>query len=346
MALEWKMEKQLDAFPLHLTLESSSRRMGILGASGCGKSMALKMVAGVVPPDRGRIVLDGRVLYDSQRKINLPPKDRKVGYLFQNYALFPTMTVAQNIAAGLRLPKEQRRAQVSALVRRFRLEGLEHCYPGQISGGQQQRTALARMMAAGPGTILLDEPFSALDLALRETVQGELQEFLADYPGQVVVVSHSLEELYRFCDWLAVMERGRLLTCGPRDQVFTHPGSVPAARLVGCENILPARRVDDRHVRLLHWEVTLATACPVPPSICALGIRAQSPVPAQGPGDNCIPVQVHSRVETPFRSRSCLCPPGKREAEPIWWEQGKGDRNCPAWLRLPPEALLPLTESS
>lgn len=344
MGLELNIEKKLGNFPLRLALESSSRRIGILGASGCGKSMTLKAMAGVVTPDQGRIVLDGQVLYDGAAKINLPPKARKIGYLFQNYALFPAMTVGQNIAAGLHLPKQQRREQVAALVRRFRLEGLEHRYPGQISGGQQQRTALARMMATQPSTLLLDEPFSALDLALRETVQRELQDFLQDFSGQVVMVSHSLEELYRFCDWLAVMEQGRLLTWGSRDQVFSNPGSMAAARLLGCENILPARRVDEHHVFLTDWKVTLTTALPVPEETCAVGIRAQAPQPVQEAGENCIPVTLQSRTETPFRCRLSFLPENHPEAEGLIWEPGRGESDCPRWLYLPREALLPLTE--
>ncbi|MGM9594539.1 MAG: sulfate/molybdate ABC transporter ATP-binding protein [Candidatus Onthomonas sp.] len=343
MALELNLEKQLAGFPLQLSLTGDSRRMGILGSSGCGKSMTLKMLAGVVSSDRGRIQVDGRVLYDSEKRISLPPRERRVGYLFQNYALFPAMTVAQNIAAGLRCPKRERQAQVDGLIRRFRLEGLENRRPGQISGGQQQRTALARMMAAQPETILLDEPFSALDLALREAVQTELLEFLSDYPGQVIMVSHSLEELYRFCDFLAVMERGRLLTAGDRDQVFRNPGSVPVARLVGCENILPARRVDEHHLLLTDWDVTLTTAWPVPEDAAALGIRAQALTPASEPGENRIPVLLRSRTETPFRCRSQAAPPRNPEGQPLWWEQGKGAADCPGWLTVLPEEVLPLT---
>ncbi|MGM9537782.1 MAG: sulfate/molybdate ABC transporter ATP-binding protein [Candidatus Onthomonas sp.] len=343
MALELTVKKQLAGFPLDLSLTSDSRRIGILGPSGCGKSMTLKMLAGVVAPDGGRIQVDGWLLYDSEKRISLPPRARKVGYLFQNYALFPAMTVAQNIAAGLRCPKRERQARVDGLIRRFRLEGLENRRPGQISGGQQQRTALARMMAAEPETILLDEPFSALDLALRETVQAELLEFLSDYPGQVIMVSHSLEELYRFCDFLAVMERGRLLTAGDRDRVFQSPGSVPVARLVGCENILPAKRVDEHHLLLTDWGVTLTTAWQVPENATALGVRAQAPGPASEPGENRIPVLLRSRTETPFRCRLQVIPPRNPEAVPLWWEQGKGSADCPGWLWVPPEEVLPLT---
>lgn len=342
MALELTVQKRLAGFPLDLSFASDSRRIGILGPSGCGKSMTLKLLAGVVTPDRGHIQIGGRILYDSEKRISLPPKARQVGYLFQNYALFPAMTVSQNIAAGLRCPKRARQEQVSQLIRRFRLEGLENRRPGQISGGQQQRTALARMMAAQPQTILLDEPFSALDPALREAVQTELLEFLSDYPGQVIMVSHSLEELYRFCDFLAVIERGALLAAGDRDQLFRNPGSVPVARLLGCENILPAHRLDAHHLTLPDWNVTLTTAWTVPEAVSAAGIRAQALIPAEGPGENCFSILLRSRTETPFRCRSQVASPHNPAASPIWWEQGSSSCGCPAWLSVPPEQVLPL----
>lgn len=338
MALQLELHRELGAFPLDVTLDCPSLRLGILGPSGCGKSMTLKSIAGVVTPDQGRIQVEGRVLYDSSRGIHLAPRARKVGYLFQNYALFPTMTVEQNIAAGVRLPRARRTAQVKELIRRFRLEGLEHRYPGQISGGQQQRTALARMMAAQPQTILLDEPFSALDQGLREAVQEELEEFLQSFPGQVVMVSHRLEELYRFCAYLGVMERGRVIAAGPRDQVFAQPGSCAAARLLGWENLLPARWLDHRHMLLEGWEHPLTLAQPVPRAACALGLRADSPQPAWEPGENRIPVRLRSRVETPFRRRWQLSPP-QGEGTLQWSPQGE---DCPPWLWLPPEALVPL----
>ena len=156
---------------------------GILGPSGCGKSLTLKLLAGVQTPDRGRIELDGRTLYDSAGKVDLPPRQRRVGYLFQNYALFPAMTVAQNLAAGLRCPRAERQRRVARLAEQFQLTGLEDRLPGRLSGGQQQRVALARMMAAGPEAILLDEPFSAMDVILREELRGQMRAFLTDYPG-------------------------------------------------------------------------------------------------------------------------------------------------------------------
>ena len=173
--------------------------MGILGASGCGKSMTLKSIAGIVTPDSGRIALQyakgeaagGRVLYDSALKINEKPQMRRVGYLFQNYALFPNMSVEENIAAGLK-GMEKKKAKVGEMIERFRLTGLEKRYPGQLSGGQQQRVALARMMIGEPEVILLDEPFSALDGYLKDIMQRDMQNFLNEYTGDMILVTHNI----------------------------------------------------------------------------------------------------------------------------------------------------------
>lgn len=182
MALEISIQKRLGGFQLDMHLQSGSRRIGILGVSGCGKSMTLRSIAGVERPDSGRILVDERVLFDSKKHINVRPQKRSIGYLFQNYALFPTMTVAENIGAGLKGSREEKRERVARMVERFQLSGLESRLPGQLSGGQQQRTALARIMAYEPDMILLDEPFSALDDNLKERLQQEMWELLEDYP--------------------------------------------------------------------------------------------------------------------------------------------------------------------
>ena len=168
MAIDVKILKKWGEFCLDIRFQSQSKRIGILGASGSGKSMTLKSIAGIETPDSGYIEIDGNILFDKETKINLKPQKRKVGYLFQNYALFPTMTVEQNIAAGLKGKKPVLRRRVGEMVRKFGLTGLENRYPHQLSGGQQQRTALARIMAYEPKVILLDEPFSALDMYLKD----------------------------------------------------------------------------------------------------------------------------------------------------------------------------------
>ena len=198
MPIKVQIKKKLDSFLLDMEFQSESRRIGILGASGCGKSMTLKCIAGIETPDEGHIEVEGRTLFDRENRTDLKPQKRNVGYLFQNYALFPTMTVEKNIAAGLKGTRREKEARVREMMIKFQLQGLGKRLPGQLSGGQQQRVALARIMAYEPDVILLDEPFSALDMHLRDRLQQELMEMLADYKGSVVMVSHNRDELYLF----------------------------------------------------------------------------------------------------------------------------------------------------
>lgn len=170
MSLEVHIEKKLNGFTLRSDFTAGNTATAILGASGCGKSMTLRCIAGIVKPDKGRIVLDGRVLFDSGQHIDLPPQQRGVGLLFQNYALFPNMTVEQNILCGLKAERDKaaRKARCAGMLRALRLEELASRRPAELSGGQQQRTALARILVGKPRILMLDEPFSALDSYLRE----------------------------------------------------------------------------------------------------------------------------------------------------------------------------------
>lgn len=170
MSLYVDITLHYDNFHLDIQFETAEQEiLGLLGASGSGKSLTLQCIAGVIKPDAGRIVYKDRVLFDSKKRIHLPPQQRRIGYLFQNYALFPHMTVKQNIATGLSAIKNQKRKQIllEDMIRRLRLQGLEKHKPHQLSGGQQQRTAIARMLVSDPAILLLDEPFSALDSFLR-----------------------------------------------------------------------------------------------------------------------------------------------------------------------------------
>ena len=168
--------------------------LGILGPSGCGKSMTLKSIAGIVEPDSGSIILDGRELFNSSRKVNLKPQKRRVGYLFQNYALFPNMTVEENILTGLKAGKRygeaQQKKRVSKMIERFRLSGLEKRYPAQLSGGQQQRVAIARAIVNDPKLILADEPTGNLDSQNGLEIM-DLLTSLNDAGATVVMVTHS-----------------------------------------------------------------------------------------------------------------------------------------------------------
>ena len=184
MSLKVNIRKRLGNFNLDVAFETERGVFAILGASGCGKSMTLKCIAGIETPDEGRIELNGRVLYDSAKKINLTPQKRRVGYMFQDYALFPNMTVEQNIKAGMgKHPEEEK---VRSYINRFRLEGMEKHYPAQLSGGQKQRVAMARMIASEPDILLLDEPFSALDSYLKWELEQEMRDMLAEVQKPVL----------------------------------------------------------------------------------------------------------------------------------------------------------------
>ena len=194
MELSVFLEKQLRDFNLRVDFTVKDEVFALLGASGCGKSMTLKCIAGIEKPDKGRIVLDGKVLFDSARGINLPPQRRQLGYLFQNYALFPNLTVAENLRFVM---KEDSVDKVTELLQRFHLTGLEGAYPGALSGGQQQRVAFARVLAAEAKLLLLDEPFSALDSYLKWQLETELMDMLPAYGGTALLVSHDRGAVYR-----------------------------------------------------------------------------------------------------------------------------------------------------
>jgi molybdate transport system ATP-binding protein len=241
MSLCVDIEKKLGAFRLRAQFEAQDGTTALLGASGCGKSVTLKCIAGIMTPDCGRIVLGNRVLFDSEKKIDLPPQQRRVGYLFQQYALFPNMTVEQNILCGIRREhKAQKKELLAEKIRMFRLEGLEKKHPAQISGGQQQRVALARILSSEPEAVLLDEPFSALDSYLKWNLELELADLLALFGGPVLWVSHDLDECYRNCGSVCVMEDGKTGAVTGMDEMIRCPESVSAARLAGCKNFLAA----------------------------------------------------------------------------------------------------------
>ncbi len=236
MSLIVDIEKHLSSFDLKVQFESSKGVLALLGASGSGKSMTLKCIAGIERPDRGRIILDGRVLFDSEKKINLSPQKRRVGYLFQQYALFPNMTVKQNIRTGLR-SKDGADEKLANIIRTMGLEECEKLRPDKLSGGQQQRVALARIMVNEPEVLLLDEPFSALDTYLRCRLERDLTEIIKKLDCPAILVSHDRNEVFRMSDNVAVMSCGKIDVLNDKRSVFGNPETRNAAILTGCTNI-------------------------------------------------------------------------------------------------------------
>ncbi len=271
------IKKNYGSFRLDVNFEVQNEIMALLGASGCGKSLTLKCIAGIETPDEGRIVLNGRVLFDSAKKINLAPQVRKVGYLFQQYALFPNMTALQNIAAGLKGRGKKRTKDVLyQYISMLRLEGSEHKYPWQLSGGQQQRVALARILASEPDAILLDEPFSALDSYLRWQLEMELADTLSEFTGPALWVSHDKEEVYRNCSKVCVMDGGRTDPLIPTAELFQKPGTVSAARICGCKNFVKAERVAENSLYISDWQLTLQSAEAVDENVKFIGLHAHN----------------------------------------------------------------------
>ena len=300
-SIEIDIEKKLANFSLRVAFQTGNGAIGLLGASGAGKSMTLRMIAGIVTPDRGRIVLNGRVLFDSEAGQNIAAARRKIGVVFQDYALFPHRTVAQNVGFGLSaLPANERQAVVRRQLERMRIADLADRFPAEISGGQRQRVAIARCMAIDPDALLLDEPFAALDPHLRRQTEEQLREALADYNGPVVFITHDMEEAFRFCTDLLVLDQGQLIASGPKHQLFERPQTVIAARLTGCKNIVAARRIGHNRIAVDAWNCEFQTATPVSDTLTGLGIRSHQ-IAFQPPADaeNVFPCWLVGTSEAP-----------------------------------------------
>ena len=298
-----EIQKQLPDFSLETYFTTESDTLGLLGASGAGKSMLLRCIAGLETPSWGRIVLNGRVLFDSEKGINLPACDRRIGFLFQNYALFPHLSVSENIGFGLQqLPQVERTQRVNEQITRVQLQGLENRYPQQLSGGQQQRVALARALAIQPEAILLDEPFSALDTHLRSQLEKQLIETLSTYQGVSLFVTHNLEEAYRVCKNLLVLSEGKISAKGSKEHIFEHPRTVSVAQMTGCKNFSRAQVLSPQIVEAADWGCTLRTIEPIPNQLAYVGIRAhQLTFPNNLNQENTFRCWVVQTSETPHR---------------------------------------------
>ena len=323
MSIFVDIEKTLGNFRLKVAFEAGNETLALLGASGSGKSMTLKCIAGIETPDRGRIVVDDVVLFDSEKHINLTPQRRHTGLMFQNYALFPNMTVLQNIRAGAnREPdKRKREAAVAAVMDSFGLAPHANHLPSQLSGGQQQRTALARILVSNPRILLLDEPFSALDNHLRFRLEQEVRQTIAEFGKTVLLVSHD------------------------RDEVFRNPQTRMGAMLTGCKNLSAIEVLDSTHIRAVDWDMTLEVP-DIPADTKAVGIRMHDI--RAGQGKNCFRCRVAGEIENPFSYTVMLR--ASPSAVPVGWEMNKEIwqelRAEQVDICLPPEALLLLKDET
>jgi ABC-type sulfate/molybdate transport systems ATPase subunit len=307
MALEIQIEKKLTDFALDVSFTAAEEPLSVLGPSGAGKTMLLRCIAGLERPDRGRIVLNGSVLYDSERHVSIPARQRRVGMLFQNYALFPHRTVAENVVFGLEaLPCAESRMRVSTLMERTHLAGLEQRYPRELSGGEQQRAALARALAIDPEALLLDEPLSALDTHLRSQMEAQLLLTFEKYRRPALLVTHNIDEAYRLSSHMLVLSRGHIAATGAKEEILRHPPTVEVARLTGCKNFSRAKAISENTVEAIDWGCQLRFAQPIAKPPAYLGIRAHTiefiePSAAHGSDENIFPCWLVRSSETPFR---------------------------------------------
>jgi molybdate transport system permease protein len=355
MSLEVHIEKRLQSYSLAVEFTAGTQPLAILGPSGAGKTMTLRCIAGLVQPDRGRIVLNDRVLFDSEKKINVPSRERRIGLLFQNYALFSHMTVAENIAFGLdRVAPDERAGKMRGQIDSLHLVGLENRLPRELSGGEQQRVALARALAVEPDALLLDEPLSALDTHLRSQVEHQLLGTLAAFSGSSLVVTHNIEEAYRLGTEMLVLTKGHVAAFGPKEEVFRRPPTLDVARLTGCKNLSGASARSDGTIEATDWGCRLRISQSITGPAGHVGIRAHQidfleSTDGGANGENTFPCWVMEASETPFRITLYLklhsAPqPGEQpqlQAEVFKekWQRFK-NRPFPWHVRLDPDAVF------
>ncbi len=344
--MSFDIDIQKDAGDFHLDVklkEDAPVITGLLGASGCGKSMTLKCVAGIITPDKGKIVVNGETYFDSEKGINLKPQERKTGYLFQNYALFPNMTVEENIAAGISR-KDFSKEKIQAEIKRFGLSGKEKLHPSALSGGQQQRCALARIFIRDPNILMLDEPFSALDSSLRWSLQQDLLQFLKDYNRSILFVSHSRDEIYMLCENAGVMEEGRLIDYDSTKRLFAHPRTRAALSLTGCRNISPVKASGEKRALFTDWDLELELNHPIKPGILFGGIRAHYFTPCRKEDVNAIEIEVVQVINEPFASNILFKKKGVHPKQLMCWrvshDQIKDLTEFPSYLQILPENIL------
>jgi molybdate transport system ATP-binding protein len=348
--LECHIKKKLGSFTLDADLTANDGVTALLGASGSGKSMILKCIAGIVKPDSGLIRLNGVTLFDSENKINLPPQKRNTGFLFQDYALFPNMTIGKNIYCGTdkTMKTFERREKVEEVAEVFQISSHLNKYPYQLSGGEKQRSALARIFAGKPDILMLDEPFSALDSHLRWELEAELKEIFSKFKKTVLYVSHNRNEVYRLCDSITVLSEGKSLISKNTQELFDNPEYIQAAKLTGCKNIIKVVAKQDM-LYIPDWNTYIE--CNSPGEIRSIGVRANHIKPLfsvmrmteeeRKKISAAFPFEIISETRDTFTD---ILTVRRKDSDcsPLRWEMSKDDREL---LRKMPQELAIVKKS-
>ncbi|MFB0972290.1 MAG: ATP-binding cassette domain-containing protein [Tissierellia bacterium] len=334
--------KDFGDFKLNVKFESGGDVTGLLGASGSGKSLTLKCIAGIETPDRGQILLNDRILFDSQKKINLKPQERRVGYLFQDYALFPNMSVVENIKTGIKSGNKSE--IIKKIIQEMKLNGLEEKKPIHLSGGEKQRTALARILVNEPEILLLDEPFSALDEYLKWKIEIEVKEIIDRYKIPSVFVSHSRDEVFRICDSIVVMTDGISEEKQITKDLFKNPKTYASAQISGCKNYSEIEIIDKNKILAKNWGIELSID---DLSNCELiGVRSHYIEITENPKEkNTYPLLIDKVIEELFSVALMVSSENKLGYDKIRididknrWKELEGKENL--YFRIKPENIM------
>lgn len=324
--------------------------VAVVGTSGSGKSTLLHMMGGLDRPTEGRVEVAGKDIFSLTDDELTIFRRRKIGFIFQSYNLVPVLNVYENIALPVELDGQRPDGEyMDRIIKTLGLEEKIHNLPNQLSGGQQQRVALARILASQPDVLLLDEPFSAMDAYLKEGLRLELSRVLERCQKPAVLVTHDRDEAYQLCQYLLLMDRGKVIARGKTKELFNNPGSCQAARLTGCKNISRIRILGDYQVQAVDWGgLELTVGQPVTEDVTAVGIRAHDFMPLssaeakarQGQaGANLIPVMNPRISQMPFEWQITM-------ENGLWWKREKGGRvgdgagEVPKWLTVDPADVL------
>lgn len=327
MGLYVDITKQLGRFSLRVKFFTEENSEGFLGVPDCGKKILFDCIAGVTQPDDGQIILDGRVLFDAEKGIAVSPQKRHIGYLLSGGALFPNMTVRQNILCGMRLQSNRaaRLKQLETMYDIFPLRDIEKLYPAQLSSAQKQETALARILVTKPRFLLLDEPFSMLDTSQRDAVQFRWQTIAEHLKLPTLWSACRLADIYGVCRQLYILDKGHIKRTGAPQNIFEEPDNIAAARLTDCQNIAAARRIGNYELEVPSWGVRLTAARPIPNTLHAVGIRADRFQTNQF--ENFLPVVCTTVIEEPLTQRILFRFPNQAaEAPALWWRVPKQQR--------------------